>query len=476
MSHTVHLFGGPPGTTAARPSSLLMLGLALILPGCATYQAHPLEPAKMAQSFESRSLQSRELKAYLKAHPYPSSMPQLPGMWNLDTLTLAAFYYSPDLDIARTKWGTALAAVTNAGQRPNPSLRLPFQYTSNPTNGESPWTYGLGLDIPIEIAGKRGYRVAQAQQLSDAARFNIGHTAWQVRSRLRTQLLNLFAATRRATLLERRIAAQQEIVAMLDKRLAMGAATAPEANQQRINLIQSQAGLANEQKLVQDARAGAASAIGLPVSALVGTPLDFSEFDRIYPDIPAHSVRRQAVLNRADLLGALAQYEASQAALQLEVARQYPDLHLGPGYTFDQGMNRFTLPASGISLPLFNRNQGSIDQAEARRREMAANVNALQATALNDIARALANYRTTLDSLKQNESLLTAQKQQIAALQLSFRSGETDRLTFSLAQATAYTNELTRLEALVQVQQAIGLLEDAMQRPLSATGFQTIPK
>jgi len=35
-------------------------------------------------------------------------------------------------------------------------------------------------------------------------------------------------------------------------------------------------------------------------------------------------VRRQALLNRPDLLGALAAYEATQAELQLEIARPYP--------------------------------------------------------------------------------------------------------------------------------------------------------
>ncbi len=39
----------------------------------------------------------------------------------------------------------------------------------------------IALDIPIETAGKRGYRMAEARYLSEAARLNIAQTAWEVR-------------------------------------------------------------------------------------------------------------------------------------------------------------------------------------------------------------------------------------------------------------------------------------------------------
>ena len=58
----------------------------------------------------------------------------------------------------------------------------------------------------------------------------------------------------------------------------------------------------------------------------------------------------------------LAEYQASQSALQLEIARQYPDVQLGPGYEFDQGDNKWML-GLGVTLPVFNQNQGAIAAA-----------------------------------------------------------------------------------------------------------------
>ena len=455
--------------------SVLLLAF-VVLSGCAIYRAQPIAPAALMKSFEARTLDNPDLQRYVASHLHSDAGRRVPNRWDLPTLTLAAFYFSPELDVARAKAATDQAAVQTAGQHPNPTLQLPLGYTSNPKAGESPYTYGLGVDIPIETAGKRGYRVAQAQQLSSAARFTVGNVAWQVRSRLRSHLLNLYAATRSTQILEQQIATQQQIVAMLDKRLSLGAASAPEVNQAHIALTQNRVDLAKAQQQTQDERAQIAAAIGVPVAALAKIQINFDTFERVYPDIPVDAARRQAILNRADLLAALSEYEASQAALQLEIARQYPDIHIGPGYTFDAGAHKFVLPVSGISLPLFNQNQGPIAEASARRKEVAARVNAVQAQAIDDTERAVQNYRAALGNLQLAESLLSAQQRQLQAVQKTFKTGETDRLTLALAQHAFYINALARQDALVQVQSSIGQLEDAMQRPLSASDFPAVPE
>ena len=86
-------------------------------------------------------------------------------------------------------------------------------------------------------------------------------------------------------------------------------------------------------------------------------------------DLTEPEVRRQALLNRADVRGALAEYAASQSALQLEIANQYPDVHLGPGYgwnTGNAGDNEWTLGVT-LDLPVLNHNQGPVAEAKAKR-------------------------------------------------------------------------------------------------------------
>jgi outer membrane protein TolC len=282
--------------------------LVLSLSACATYHDRPIQLDDMAREYESRSLENTELREFIAKNLGHDIKPWPPQQWDLSTLTLAAYYYNPGLDVARAKWDVAEAAVITAGQRPNPILRLPFQYTVDPKNGDTPWTYGINLDIPIETAGKRGYRIAQAQQLSLATRLDIGNIAWQVRSRLRSDLLNLYATTRKVSFLEKVISAQEDIVSMLDNRLSHGAASAAEVHEARIALGQNRRDLALAETQMRDARARVASAIGTPPSALNDVDISFDVFEQSDFEIPSKEVRYKAVLGRPDLLSALAKY------------------------------------------------------------------------------------------------------------------------------------------------------------------------
>ena len=459
----------PTATTDVVPLWAAVLAGCLSLCGCASFTAAPIEPAVTMRSFEARTLDSPEVQRYVASHLNARPMGEALNTWELESLTLAAFYFSPELDVARAKSATVEAAVQTASQRPNPTLQLPFEYTSNAKPGDSPYTLGLGLDIPIETAGKRGYRVAQARQLSVAAQLDVGQAAWQVRSRLRTQMLDWFAARQRSRLLALQVQARQEVVQMLDKRLSVGAASAPEVQQARAALTQNRIDLGKANQQILEAQAGVAAVIGLPARMLEMADIRFDAFETAYPEPPDDAVREHALLNRAGVLAALADYEASQAALQLEIANQYPDIHLGPGYIYDAGAHKFALPVSGISLPLFNRNEGPIAEATARRREAAARFNAVQARAIGDADRAAQHYRSAVAALHLSESLQAAQQQQWAAVHKAFEVGETDRLSLTLADVEAQSVAMVRADTLAEVQRAIGELDDAMQRPFPAS-------
>ena len=446
----------------------MVLAICTVFCGCASYTAIPIAPPATMRAFEARTLDSPELQSYVASHLAAGSVSGKIRTWDLETLTLAAFYFSPNLDLARAKNATADAATQTASQRPNPSLQLPFQYGTNPKSGDSPYTLGLGLDIPIETAGKRGYRVAQARQLSVAARFDVGNAAWQVRSQLRAQLLDLFVARRRGRLLDRQVKARQQVVEMLDKRLSVGAVSTPEVQQAGAALMQERLALIKVNGQVFDALAGAAAVIGLPFRELEKADVRLDAFATDPPDLPDEAARERALLNRADLLSALADYEASQAALQLEVANQYPDIHLGPGYTFDAGVHKFGLSLTGIALPLFNRNEGPIAEAAARREEAAARFTAAQAQAIAVAERAAKQYHTALTFRSFSEALRANRERQLTAVRKSYEAGVCDRLGLTLAEIDAYSAALAQEDAFAQMQRASGEVEDAMHLPLSA--------
>ncbi len=439
----------------------------MLLAGCARFQPQPLSPADTAARLESRSLDSPALRSFLQKNLNREINPWPAAKWDFEMLTLAAFFYQPSLDVARAIWAEAQAGIVTAGARPNPSVGFTPQYVFNP-DGLPPLVATLNLDWPIETGGKRGARVAQARHLSESARLSIIATAWQVRSQLRSSVLELVSATRRETLLRRQVEVQEQIVRMLEQRRDAGALAASEIAPTRLLLQKARLDLSDAQRQQVEARSRVAEAMGVPVSALkqVEVAYDLTSLPAELDGLTSGEVRRQALQRRADVLAALSDYAASESALQIEIAKQYPDLHLNTGYEFDQGLQKWGLLGFGVELPLLNRNEGPIAQAEARRKEAAVRFEALQAKVIADIDRGLALYKVAARSRAGAEALLATQRKQQQSVEEQFKAGAADRLDMLSAQLELTTSELVLEDGQAKLHQALSALEDAVQRPL----------
>ena len=454
----------------------------MALSGCAGYTPHPIDPVAVATAFRERSLAAPELKTFLEQNLNRPFARWPPPSWNLATLTLTALYYHPDLDVARAQWAVARAGVLTAGGRLNPTVTGSVEHATSTAGGLSPWVFGFALDTPLAFPGKRGSRIAKARQLSEAARFHIGAVAWQTRSRLRERLLDLFAARNEEVVQQRMASLQDAMTTLLEQRLAVGAASQPEVTQVHLLAYQTRAALNTAQRKREEANALLADALGLPVEAITGIQVLFEAFEQVSstPEPFSEETRRQALTGRSDLLEALAEYAASQSGLQQEITAQYPDLSLGPGYTFDQSNNKWTLGLS-LPLPLFNRNKGPIAEAKARRTESAARFTALQAAVIGEIDHAFTSYTAARRAFDAADSLTVLQQRQSQAAEARFNAGETDRLALVSARLDASASALFRLNALVELLRARSQIEDALQRPLDANGllpptFETAPR
>lgn len=442
--------------------------LVLLLAGCATYTAKPINPGAQQTAFESRRLDAPDVRQFFeRSLGHDTAWP--PKSWDLDTLTLVAFHYHPDLDHAQARRLAAEAAIVTAGGRPNPTAGVSFQRNMDAAAGQSPWTYGLGFAIPIETAGKRDYRIETAQRLAQAAKLREADTVWHVRSRVRADLL---AAYPTESLARRQRDLQAEITRMLARRFEVGYASQPELTQARLALNQTVLALRENQKQRAENLARLAAAVGVPAAAIDGTAISFDAFEQLPPvaALPPAEARREALLSRPDVLAALAEYEASQSALQLEIAKQYPDISLGPGYLWDAGQVKWSLGLS-LVLPLLNRNEGPIAEAKARREEAAAAFLSVQAKAISEVDQALAGYGHAVQMFETADALHDDQQKNERAVAAAFKAGEADRLAWLSAQYQTVTAELARINALSQAQQSLGRLEDALRRPIGANAL-----
>lgn len=450
----------------------LSIPLLLLLSGCASYTSKPLDPAAQQTAFESRRLDAPEVRQFVERSVGHEIAPWPPKSWDITTLTLAALHFHPDLGTAQAATLLAQARIVTAGARPNPTLGASLQNNTDTPAGQSPWTYGLGLGLPIEMAGKRDYRIEQARHLAQAAKLREAYTVWQVRSRVRASLL---AAYPTAAQVARQRDLQEEIARLLERRFAAGYASQPDLTQARLSLNQATLALVENRKQGAENLARIAAAVGVPTSALEGREVAFDAFDHIVQptELPPAGLQRQALIARPDVLAALAEYEASQSALRLEVAKQYPDISLGPGYSWDQGAVKWSLGLS-LVLPLMNRNEGPIAEAEARRKEAAAVFLSTQAKAIAEVDQALAGYGHAVRMFETADALLREQQKKERAVAAAFRAGEADRLTWLSARYETAAAELARINALSQAQQTLGRMQDALRRPIGEAAIPAL--
>lgn len=516
-----------------RLTSPFLLALALLV-GCATYEPKPLAPEKSATAFDARRMDSPELRKFIEQQLgrdlplWPLTQQQtnftsLNQMWNAELLTFAAYYFHPSLDIARARWQAAEAAEISAGARPNPTVSLQPGYNFNAASGVTPWIPGAQFDLPIETAGKRGLRIAKARQATEIARFELHTAAWMVRSGLRDVLSHRAFASEQVQLLEIKIGIQHRLSERLEQRLSAGAITFAEVLPARLALQKARLDTAQALETAEVSDARAAEAIGISTrefrSVLVAHQFSPSSImhavlsvqsqalgpnrqsdaaakfaidrlpaaalnalaGRLHVFLPpltnaaVTELRSRAAQARPDIRAGLANYEAAQLALRLEVAKQYPDIRLGSGYQWDQGESKWSFLSLSAELPVLNRNQGPIAEAKARREEAAAKVVAIQAKILADTDAAVPAYERARARFFSTLSYFETQSRQIETVLAQVKAGaadEFDQQAVLLDQANAF---LMIVEARHQAEVALGKLEDALQMPLNPQMTAPLP-
>ncbi|MGH9355611.1 MAG: TolC family protein [Terriglobia bacterium] len=444
-------------------SLVIFLAITLCLTAGCRFQAYhpaPIAPAQTVATLESETLLDPGLHEFIEKS-MNGSVAWPPKDWDLRLLTLAAVYFSPSLRAARAQVAAAQAAEITAAARPNPVFDIS-------PGVPSPYLVTIDFLIPIITHGKRRYQLEEAQNLSESARLNLEQAVWTLRSNVRSALLEGLAAEHSLNVTNAQARLHTERVARLEERLRAGEISSPLVAASQLSLLNARLAAQTAEGRVAHGRASLAAAIGIPTPGLAGARFNWQDFSQL-PSVASLSperIQRAAVLNRLDVRLALAQYRAAESALQLEIARQHPDFQIGPGYAYEEG-NSFFEPAFSIQLPIFNKNQGPIAQAEARRKESAAILVAAQQRVIAESEQALAIYRAAYSEVQTTQKALFNLRRVQGPLALkAYTSGETDWLSLNTVRLEQSAAAGVWLNSVFQAQAALGQLEAAVEQPL----------
>ena len=282
-----------------------------------------------------------------------------------DAAELIALMGNPDLNRLRLKAANSGKAARETGWWDDPELDVDLLRIVNPD--EYPWLCGASLAFTLPLSGVPGLEERAAAHYAAADAEAIRAAERDVGVDVRKSVVRIAALREKVSLLRRyqddeAISNAFARAARLEAAGEVAPAELSAARRRRHERLH--ACRTAERELVAE-ESGLLQLLGLRP----GTGVELAPGDP-HADHAVRDVRTNplAVTQHPRVKEALLRLDGSEAALQAEIRRQYPDLKLGPAYSFEDGLDRFGLVA-GLSLPLWNRNRKGIATAEGERDE-----------------------------------------------------------------------------------------------------------
>ena len=333
-----------------------------------------------------------------------------------------------DLQAARYVEQKARARLLQAALRPNPRLEL--TNTNDVLFGnEGEYAFGVGVSQQFPIAG----RIARQK---DVARADVDLALAEIREAERRLAGTVVSARFRLLALERQIAARNRLIAV-DQNLAtvsqrrFQAAEVSELDTNAVSLELQR--LVQERALLQSERAVRLSELNQLLGRAATDPINLEDAAPT-SDVPTLAEQQRLALeNRPDLRQSQFTVARATADRALARAERWEDWNVSVGVN----QSRLVLDAAGaqsanralglsvsIPIPLFNKNQGRIGEAEASQAQAGAQVGALELSIRNEVASAHAELAQLAHVIADYEQhTLPVVQRNVALAQQSYAQG-----------------------------------------------------
>lgn len=437
------------------------------------YEPAPLDvraPA-VAAAYRARQLDDPALRAFLRAAGVPPEPPPTDSGWTPRQLAVVALYQRANVAEARAALAAVRATTITAGLRPEATGSATVERASVVDEGRvSPWTLSLTTGLTFETGGKRAARLARARAGTLAARLRLDAAGWAAAQAAAQAAVALLAADRDVRGAEVEGGALRDVLTLLRTRYAEGRVSLADVAQAEAELRAATLATAQARAARTDGARALARALAVPVAQIERLHIRPSPeegcdaFDALPPD----ALQVIALQRRFDVGAVLAEYAVSEADVRAEIARQYPDVTVGPGLAWDQGVRRWALGIGTPGLPRA-RNRGLIAEALARRAVQAVRVRVVQDSIVGDVDGARATCAITRTEVVAADSLRGAAERRMALARAAYARGETGRTEVALADLALVRADRARQRAAQRRTLAGVALETAVGVWLSGT-------
>ncbi|MBX3392763.1 MAG: TolC family protein [Phycisphaeraceae bacterium] len=397
-----------PGTLLLRIGYVSLAGLLpLIAGGCQSYERRPLDMAGHQAAFLARTPESPEVQSF--AASLAVQAPDWAEFSTVDGISCAeaeliALVFNAELRLARFRAGVTKATAENAGLWEDPTIGVDLTRIVEST--PEPWKVFTSVGITIPISGRLEIEKQRAGVEHAAELARVAQREWSVRISVRRVWSEWSALDAQLATTREFLSRVDQILSVVDKMEQVGEMPRTEARLFRIEKATKVAELALLEFRTREADLRLRELMGMSPDAPLQLNASGIGPTRGEPATGTIGARDRETLGGQSpaMLVAAAEYEAAEKTLELEVRKQYPDLHIGPGYGREDGQDQVLLGLS-VPIPILNANRQGIAEARARREVARASAE----TTLEQLLASLRTAEVRLQAASQRRQVLESE-------------------------------------------------------------------
>ncbi len=384
-----------------------------------------------------------------------------------------ALFISQNLDVLIAKYGIEYSKgqQITAALFPNPvaTIGTLSSFTQGRTASNSGAVISQVQQL-FELAGKRGYRIESAGYGSQSAEASFEDAVRQLGFTVKDTYYRILLAQRRLALADENRARFSRILEINTIRLAKGYIAEIDLIRIRLQMVDFQSQVIQSLQEGETARGELRQLVRLSAKNTLELTTEL-DFRRIDPSIT--KLRASAFELRPDIKARRFTYSQREADLKLAKAYRIPDVTIGAGYAV-QGPQGPDNPQQwslnlGLPLPVFNRNQGGIRQAEVAVQTAEADLSKTVNLVENEVEVA---YRNLLQSRRLVEAyvggVLEEARSSVTIVERAYERGGATILDLLDAARTSRLIQQNYIEALFNYQRNLFQLESAVGQEISS--------
>lgn len=450
-----------------------MILLIMITAGCARYSTKPLDDAAVTRSLTPPSTAELQVEAGAVKHPrlQPVEVNFNNGLAP-DEAAIIAVLINPKLRAERDKRGVSAAQLYQAGILPNPQFSGSLDFPNAGTTQGTVTAFGLGLSYDTYALITRGAEIAAARANVCSVDLQVAWQEWQVAEGAKLHAYRQFLLQQQLAVareeeqgLRENLAAVQRAVRLRDMTIIDLSAARASYEKVRLSVIGIEQNLKQEQLALN-------LALGFPPDRSVQLQQNIA-----MPD--AAMIPQLAQLtnglgdSRLDLLALKMGYQSQEERVRAAVLGQFPKISIG----FAEARDNTNVISSGltlgISLPIFDRNQGKIAIERATRQQLFDEYANRLFEARSTLATSYANIKWIQRQIDATRQYLPTLKDLVQTYYQALLEGNADVLTYYNARDQLIAERIALLNLQMQLVDQFIALEVASGNylgPVQANG------